>query len=72
MKTFKTLIVLCLLGVLLGILQVVGMRFGQTIWPEETLHVVHYLCIEGDDGDVACGKIKDLDLAKKIKQGKTL
>lgn len=54
----------CALVFVLGAFQVSGMRVMEFIWPkQETVRIVHYLCAEDDDGDVACGRIKDEDIS---------
>lgn len=59
----------CILVFVLGVLMVAGNRVMEFVWPKqhEKILVVHYLCMENDDGDVSCGKMKDTDIAGKLR-----
>lgn len=68
MENLKYIGKFCILVFVLGALVVAGSRTMEFVWPKqhEKILVVHYLCAEQDDGDVSCGKIKDIDLAAKL------
>jgi len=69
MENLKYVGKFCILVFVLGMLVVAGNRVMEFVWPkrQEKILVVHYLCAEQDDGDVSCGKIKDMDLAEKLR-----
>lgn len=60
----------CILVFVLGMLVVAGNRVMEFVWPKqhEKILIVHYLCTENDDGDVSCGRIKDIDIANKLSE----
>lgn len=69
MKNLREAFNCCVLMILLGVCLTFGIKLMEFLWPKnETVRIVHYLCVDDGDGDVTCGKIKDADIGSEIRK----
>ena len=69
MKDLRAAFNCFVLMILLGMGLAFGIRLMEFLWPKnETVRIVHYLCVDDGDGDVTCGKIKDADIGSEIRK----
>lgn len=69
MKDLRAAFNCFVLMILLGMGLTFGIRLMEFLWPKnETVRIVHYLCVDDGDGDVTCGKIKDADIGSEIRK----
>lgn len=69
MKDLRAAFNCFVLMILLGMGLTFGIRLMEFLWPKnETVRIVHYLCVDHGDGDVTCGKIKDADIGSEIRK----
>lgn len=67
MEDLKIIGKFCVLAFMFGVTLIAGNRTMEFVWPrQETVRIVHYLCAEDDDGDVLCGRIKDMNIIKEV------